>query len=475
MTPKALPASLRNRLLRQVLWPVAALWVVAAVLVVSVAGYFTQQAFDRALVDDAYAVASHVRRAAALGDDGLELNLSAQEMGTLLFDQSESLFFAVMRPDGSLLAGHPGLRPTLPEGKDRAAPQFDFLDYQNLHLRTVTIYRAQPAEFFVIMAQTTLSRDRLMQRLFTFSIAPLVLLLAWLAVWLMRSIDRELRPLVALERALQERDTHDLTPVAVSSSTRDVQRLGSAINDLLGRVAQGVQSQREFSGNVAHELRTPLAGIRALADYGLRQDDPQVWREQLQGIVQSQERASHLVDQLLALALAGESQQQLVKGPVALDAVVRDAVLRFLPRADALGVDLGARGIDHGVTLVAHTALLEGVLNNLLDNALRYGLAAQGERRITVSVSDEPQAVTLTVSDNGPGVSQEQIQRLTRRWVRGSSAQSLPRGTGLGLAIVSEYARLMGAQLVLQNEVPTGFRVSLSFMREADASGAQNA
>ncbi|MEY4363587.1 MAG: hypothetical protein RLZZ24_939 [Pseudomonadota bacterium] len=456
--------SLRNRLMRNVLLPVAVMWLLATGLVVSIAGYFTLQAFDRALLDDAYSVASHVRQKSVPGDEGLELTLSAQEMGTVLFDQSESLFFAVMRPDGSLLAGHPGLRPELPDDRERLTPQFNFYDFQNLHLRTVTIYRKQPAEFFVVMAQTTLSRDRLMQRLFTFSIAPLLFLLGWLAIWLTRSIDDDLQPLVELERAVEERDAHDLTPMSVSASTKDVQRLGKAINALLARIAQGVQSQREFSGNVAHELRTPLAGIRALADYGLRQDNPTVWREQLQGIVERQAHASHLIDQLLALALADESQQQLIQTPVALDTLVQEAVLRFLPRADAVGVDLGAdwpTGLD--CQIQSHQALIEGVLNNLLDNALRYGLSNTSQRRITVAIKREGASLVLSVADNGPGISPEQLQHLTRRWVQGAAGEALKQGRGLGLAIVNEYARLLGARVGFQAETPSGLRVSLVF------------
>lgn len=453
---------LRNRLLRHVLWPLGLTWAVGTFLVLGVATYFAQQAYDRALLDDAYLVASHVRPSTEAGSGGVALSLSAQEMSTVLFDQSEALYFAVLRPDGSLVAGHAGLPRKL---ETNSQPVFGSFEYQNRNLRSVTIRREQPTDFYVVMAQTTSSRDRLLQRLLVFSIAPQVVLLMGLALWLQRAIETDLNPLAELTRLVGKRDARDLTPVPESASTRDVQRLGQAVNALLARIAHSVQAQREFSGNVAHELRTPLAGIRALADYGLRHPDPQVWREQLQGIAHSQERASHLVDQLLALALADEAQQSLVHEPVALDVLVGEAVLRFLPRADAAGVDLGARGVEQPVVVMGSGALIEGVLNNLLDNALRYGRAAQGESHITVAVHDAPQAVVLSVSDNGPGVSPEQMHQLTQRWVQGSAGEALKEGSGLGLAIVSEYARLLGAQVAMQGETPTGLRVSVTFAK----------
>jgi light-regulated signal transduction histidine kinase (bacteriophytochrome) len=143
--------------------------------------------------------------------------------------------------------------------------------------------------------------------------------------------------------------------------------------------------------------------------------------------------------QLLALALADEAQQQLTHERVALHDVVRDVLMRFMPRADAQHVDLGAVGIDHPVWVQANRALLEGVLNNLLDNALRYGAAPSGESCITVSVDDAPQAVVLSVVDNGPGVSQAQCQKLSRRWVQGSAGEALKEGSGLGLARVFDF------------------------------------
>ncbi len=452
--------SLRQRLLRHVIGPLALTWLLGGLMALAVARHFTQQAFDRALLDDAYAVATHVRHAE---DGGLTLGLTAAEMSTLLFDQNESMYFAVYLEDGQLLAGHPGLNlPALPA---RHAPHFTEIDFQNRPLRAVVIARTQPIAFKVVVGQTTRSRNSHFDQLLFVSTVPQVLLLELLALWLRRAIQQEVQPLMDLERAVARRDARDLTPVLVSSRTRDVQQLGQAINDLLARVGRTVRSQKEFAGNVAHEMRTPLAGIRALTEYGLSHRDPQVWREQLERIASSQARASHLVDQLLALALAQEAREVLQPQPLRLDEVVREALLRHLPRADSLGVDLGARGMDGPVTVLAQRALLEGVLDNLIDNALRYGRPADGAAAcITVDIGpQEGGRVCLSVLDNGPGLVLAERERLRQRWAQGPAGEALGQGSGLGLAIVAEYARIIGATLSLEaGEDGGGLRVSLA-------------
>jgi len=462
------PASttLRARLLRHVILPLALTWLVGALLALAVARYFTQQAFDRALLDDAYAVASHVRHAE---DGGLTLGLSSVEMSSLLFDQNENLYFAVYQDDGRLLAGHAGLQ--LPVGaRTGGTPFFTETPFQNQSLRAVVLERSKPAHFTVVVAQTTRVQERLFQRLLFISLVPQLLLLTWLAWWLRRAIQKDVQPLMDLEQAVAQRDVRDLTPLMISTRTLDVQKLGESINALLTRIEQSVRGQKEFAGNVAHELRTPLSGIRALAEYGLAQSDPQVWREQLRSIAQSQERASHLIDQLLALALAQEAQQVLLPQPLALDEVVRDSLMRHLHRADALGVDLGVdfeEGLDLPLFISAQRALLEGVLNNLIDNALRYGVPADGgPRHVTVAIDQpEPGAVSLSVIDNGPGITDAQRERLLGRWAQGSAGEALKQGSGLGLAIVAEYARIMGAQLSMVSPVSAGqgLKVSLRF------------
>ncbi|MGO4393547.1 sensor histidine kinase [Variovorax sp. M-6] len=449
--------SLTARVLRRVLPPLGLTWLLGTAVALLVASYFTEQAFDRALLDDAYSVSASVRA----GERGLDLLLSPRDITNVLFDQSETVFFAVLRPDGSLLAGDQGLVAPAPE--EGARHRFSRIDYRGMTLRAVVLDHEAPAAYRVVIAQTTRARAMLIEKLLIYSLAPQLVLLALLAGWLWRGIERELHPLGELRRTLEQRDAHDLAAVPVARSSRELEQLGDTLNALLERLAQSASAQREFAGNVAHELRTPLAGIRALADYGLAQQSPAVWREQLQQIAQSQARASRLVDQLLALALADEGRTGLQRETLRLDQLVQQAVLRHLARADARGVDLGALGLDEAVTVQANAALVEGILDNLIDNALRYG-----GRTITVELS----GLTLGVADDGPGIAPEAERDLLQRWAQGPAGRKLGQGAGLGLAIVARYAKLLGAELRFARASEAGgLRVSVAFEAPQASAG----
>jgi two-component system sensor histidine kinase TctE len=467
-------ASLRTRMSWRVLLPLALTWLLGSGTALVVATIYVGRAFDRSLLDDALAIAVNV----VARDEGLVLNLSARELASLLYDQTDQAVFAVRTPDGRLIAGRPELRALPPEGAravvagpaadadDQHAMRWEFGDgvYRGQLLRVVSLHREGPTAFDVTVGLTTTSRDRLLRGLLLSSLAPQAVLLLLLGAWLRGQIGRELKPLTGLQQALDRRDAGDLAPIALPPSSRDVTRLADATNALMARIERAVQAQREFAGNVAHDLRTPLAGIRALAEHGLAQGDPDVWRQQLQRILVSEQRATRLVDQLLALAFADEARDSLRLSTVMLDEVVRDAVLQFLPRADAAGVDLGAVGLDRPTPVTAHLALLEGVLSNLIDNALRYGRPEDGSPpRITVAVTEVPGAgQALSVRDNGPGLPPERRAAMRGRWAQGEDGLQRREGAGLGLAIVSRYAALMQAPLVLEDAEPgRGLAVTL--------------
>ena len=445
----AATSSLGSRLLQHMMLPLAVIWALGAAIAVLVGDEFTQQAFDSALLDDAYAVSANVRQKA----EGLDLGLTDDALDAVLFDQSETMYFAVLREDGTVIAGHPGLR-IAPAPTGGAMHAFSNFELQGQRVRAVRLQHRDTPGFSVVIAQTTTNRTQLVLRLVLYSITPQLLLLLLVAWGLRRVIRQDLAPLTALQSTLDQRDASDLTPVPPAlirdANSSEVERLGVAVDALLGRVSNSVRAQREFAGNVAHELRTPLAGIRALAEYGLAQNDPALQREQFQAIIQAQARTSHLVDQLLALALADEADNSLTLSPVSLDAVARDVVLQFMARADQAGVDLGAHGLDQPITVTTNAALVEGLLANLIDNALRYGRGvAERAPVITVELMQDAREVRLSVIDNGPGMTPQERGSLRQRWAQGATGQRLGEGAGLGLAIVARYAELLQARFEL--------------------------
>lgn len=459
--------SLQARLVRRVIFPLAIMWFAGTLVITGVSRYFTQKAFDRALLDDAYAVASNVR----LGpDNDLTLGLSSNETETLLFDRDEVLFLAVFHADGRLIAGHSKLY--VPTSEPIHPPVFTELLLQGQQLRAVVIARAGPVPFKVVIAQTTKSQDQLFSALLLYSIGPQLILLLALALWLKRAITEDVRPLSALAASLNDRDEHDLEPITDKSQTLEIRRLGHAVNELLLRISRTVQSQREFAGNVAHELRTPLAGIRALAEYGLTQDKPTIWRQQLLAVLEREQYASHTIDQLLALALIVEAREVFQLQTLRLDQSVREALLRHLRRADAMGVDLGVRGADRPVEVFGQTSLIDGILDNLIDNSLRYGKPALGTPTITIAVECEAESrVVLMVVDNGEGINRKDWDRVIERWFKGPTASALRIGAGLGLYLVAEYCRILKADLTLDSSTPDqGTTIRITF---AQSTGAQ--
>ena len=457
--------TLRQRLLQHVLTPLFLVWCLGTAVTVSIAHYFTLQAFDRALLDDAYALSAHVRM--QNGEPTLEL--SSRELASLLFDQSERVYFAVQRIDGTLLAGHSGLFDTALDGapasdaakvKATSSP-FTFSDrvHQGSAVRVVTLPATAAKSWTTLVAQTTVSRTRLIERLLLYAVVPQAILLFALAAWLLRAIGHDLEPLNRLRLALQRRGTRDLSAIPVSGDTRDVVQLTEATNALMERVHQGIQGQREFTGNVAHELRNPLAGIRALAAYGLQQNDPTVLREQLRAIAKSETRASHLIDQLLALALADEAREQLALVPVSINEIVEDSVADLLSRSGDKQVELSVSGLDQPVVALGNVTMLKGCLANFFDNVIAYGLPAGGlppHISIRICPSVDTGRILLSVADNGPGLAPEQASSLQQRWARGQGSERVQGGSGLGLAIVARYAELLGATFTLSNDVDTG-------------------
>jgi two-component system, OmpR family, sensor histidine kinase TctE len=286
-----------------------------------------------------------------------------------------------------------------------------------------------------------------------FVILPLAVLLVWLA------LARGIAPLNELQQRIRRRESSDLSPIDERQAPEEVAPLVRAINDLLTRLDQSMRSQKHFLADAAHQLKTPLAGLRTQAELAQRQidagqHDPQALKKTLQQIARSSQSAAHMVNQLLAMARAENQQQVAQRQPVNLARLATETVHDFVPRALEKRIDLGYEGPGdmalarhpQGPQVLGHALLLRELIRNLVDNALQYTPAGG---TVTVRVIDDPfgQVVVLQVEDSGPGIPLGERELVFQPFYRSLGTEV--DGSGLGLAIVREIAVQHAAEITV--------------------------
>jgi two-component system sensor histidine kinase TctE len=244
--------------------------------------------------------------------------------------------------------------------------------------------------------------------------------------------------------------------------------LVSSINDLLNRLKASLSTQKRFLADAAHQLKTPLAGLRMQADLAQRENDPKEIRNSLQHIARSSVRATHTVNQLLALARAETTGRNLPNTDIDLAQLVTEVVQDSVPRALEHGVDLGYEGpnqIPREHHIEGNTTLLQEMVRNLVDNAINYS-GRQGV--VTVRVFFDPYSGVqiLQVEDNGPGIPENERELVLQPFYRALGTNV--DGSGLGLAIVHEIAQQHGADIAMDaahpERVQPGLKVSVRFI-----------
>lgn len=289
----------------------------------------------------------------------------------------------------------------------------------------------------VQVAESLVDRDALKGRIARQTLYPVVMALPVIAALIWVAVGRGLKPLTRLARETAQRDQDNLEPVSLRRVPRELRPLLLAQNRLFARMRQALQREREFTANAAHELRTPLAGLKTQAQVAQRAEGAERDRA-LAKLTEGIDRSSRLIDQLLALARTGESAPR--QETVNVAALAQDVVTELAGFAKGRGVDVR---LDVPPELSVRGGLpeLSILLRNLLDNAIRY--AGQGQA-VHLRVTRSGLGVCLEVADSGPGIPAEVRHRVTERFYR------VPRdtgGSGLGLAIVNQIAEHHGGQL----------------------------
>ncbi|MGH8182903.1 MAG: sensor histidine kinase N-terminal domain-containing protein [Rhodanobacteraceae bacterium] len=454
--------SLRRRLLLFVAVPLLAVLVCGGIINYVIGLHYANKVYDRWLLDSAEAIGDLVNSDAGRNE------LSDQARILLQFSIKERNEFAVRSLRYGVLAGDQDLPQPTPQSRN-AGPVFtNFVDH-GLPMRMASVFlanKADPGDVLVISTAETINKRRALARELLVSTVPIELLLIGVAmalVWL--GINRGLRVLDPLAHEIRMREAGDLSPLRTIDAPLEVQPLVATIDALLGRLDRMLRQQQRFIADAAHQLRTPLAGLRLQAERALADPRPETVREALVHVERLSAGTARAAGQLLALARAQAPDESLGAAvPLDLAELVRTEVAVRVPDAIAKGIDLGYHGPERGVKVIGDAVLLRELLGNLVDNASRYGNRVNhGDAVITVELQPTQESgCTLSVQDNGPGVAPELVPRLGERFFRAMGNGH--EGTGLGLAIVREIAERHGAELLIANHTdPHGLRVEIRF------------
>jgi two-component system sensor histidine kinase TctE len=435
--------------------PLLVLILASAVPAYNLAVKAANDAYDDELLDPAIAIARYVR----LNEDRLEVDLPPVALEALRVDTANRIFFRVTGPDGTLIAGNATI-PVPREGVETASRKVYSARVNDLRVRVAAV--AVPRRYgpvLVQVAETTDKRDRLVREILLGALTPALLVLVAAAWLLWFGIRRALAPLDQLRTEIARRSPADLAPVSESAVPAEVKPLVMALNQLLGRLDAALGTQQRFIANAAHQLRTPLAGLKTHVELALRESQSGETRALLDMIAGETDRASHLANQLLTLARAEPGSTQADRQPLNLRTVASRAVQEWVPQALQRDIDLGFELQD--AWALADPLLLRELLANLLDNALAY---TPSEGRVTVRTRAEAGAVLLEIEDDGPGIPESERERVFERFYRVAGTPAA--GCGLGLAIVREIAERHGARVQLQTPASgRGTLVSVSFQK----------
>ena len=419
------------------LMPLLLIWPLSVILIQNVANSIADDPYDQALAENAMTIA----RLVSVVDGKVKVNLHPQARSILRTDETDTIYFQVLGFRNELVAGDLAIRWVEPPPK--IVPEQVYFrddDIKGEEIRVAYLYlMPNPAQapILVQVAETRNKRSALASRSLSgvtlpqFAVIPLAVLLVWIG------LGRGIEPLNRLGRMIRRRLPTDLSPIPTAGVPEEVKPVIHAFNDMMARLEQNLQAQQRFIGDAAHQMRTPLTGLKMQTELAQTETDPENMRILLRQIAESTDRAAHLISQLLTLARAESSHEKThAIEQVDLEGLARQVTLEWVPAAMAKKIDLGFEGTGWPLQVSGNPVLLRELAGNLIDNAVKY--TPQGGR-VTVRTRATEFAV-LEVEDDGPGIPDSESELVFERFYRvlGNEAP----GSGLGLAIVREIADL---------------------------------
>ena len=440
--------TLQRKLLAWLLGPLLGLLILDTVVTYSTSLGFSNRAHDRSLEEIAREVFLHVRP----GATGPTFEMAPVAERILRVDQDDRIYYKVSSLDGVLIGGDAEIAPPS-ASVESAQPVFYDTALHGEPVRVVAARMAldeenAPAIVLVQVAETLNRRKRLTRDILASVFLPQLLLILCASVAVYFGVRQGLLPLQRLKRAVSARSHLDLSPIEATNVPGEVMPLVDEVNDLLRRLGTTLNFQNRFIADAAHQLRTPVAGMKAQIELALRETDRAKLQHSISQLYLSADRLSRLVGQLMSLARNEPGAVESVElQTLDLNALALEVTMEWVPEALKRNVDLGFEGADSEVIINGDAHRLRELINNLIDNAVRYSQDA-GSVTVRVATGDERQ---LSISDDGPRIPVEERERIFQRFHRllGTHID----GSGLGLAIVSEIAALHKANITLEEDL----------------------
>jgi two-component system sensor histidine kinase TctE len=439
------PNSLFGEILDWMLAPLLLLWPISIAATNHVASYLANQPYDQHLADNVTAIVHLVK----VDGERVTVNLPASARTVLRTDETDLLLYQVVAPNTRVVQGDREIPwPPLPQKLEKGKVLFrdDRIEGDNVRIAYafIPVREGQPPAV-VQVAETLKKREALSGSIISgvllpqFAIIPLAVILVYMG------LSRGIAPLRLLQQRIHRRRPTDLSPIPVTRVPDEVRPLVVAFNQMMERLEENLQAQHRFIAQAAHQMRTPLTGLKTQTEIALSETDPAQMRHALKLIAESTDRAAHMINQLLILARAESSHEKLHQVvPVDLDLLAREITEDWVMRALARRIDLGFEDCGHPLMINGIPLLLRELLTNLVDNAVKY-TPAGGHVTVRVLGGGNP---TVEVEDDGIGIPEEERESVFERFYRvlGTDAE----GSGLGLPIAAEIAELHQAKIELK-------------------------
>lgn len=474
--------SLFGEILDWMLVPLLLLWPISIAITYLIAKSIANQPFDRALEDRVTVLAQQVKEVG--GKVVAPLPPSARDI--LRADDIDNIYYQVLGPRGEIIDGERDVPAPIEEEKPRPwSVQVRDDTMRNADVRiaytwvdlgkhTVGEPAGEPRLALVQVGETLDKRTQLANQIIKgvilpeFIILPIALALVWFA------LARGLSPLAELQRHIRARRSDDLSPIDSGQVPEEISPLVKSLNDMLARLSQSIQMQKRFIADAAHQMKTPLAGMRMQSELALRQSNQDEIHRSLEQLSKSSESATRLVNQLLSLARAeNQTPHAAPFVPVELSEMARNVVQDWVQNSFARQIDFGFEQPGHAVMVDGNPTLLRELLNNLIDNALHY-TPPSGHVTVRVSADFIAGHALLEVEDTGPGIPLAERSHVFERFYRILGSQV--EGSGLGLAIVREVAQQHDASVDIlgnprsENQKYPGCLIRLTMKMQSRAS-----